>query len=456
MSAVADSSLRRPPQAVEAEQALLGALLLDNRVADAVAGIVTEASFYDASNRTVFAAILRLVRASKPADVVTVWQHLQARAEDEAIGGLPYLNALAQSTPGPWNAKRYAELVADRAMLRALIAACNEAAGAAFAAEGKTAAEVVAEVAAKLAGLERQQMPRAPQVLADVLVGRLDRLQALADGVEQPGIPTGIPRLDRALSGGLKPGGVYVLAARPSVGKSSFAQAIGLKVAGSAGPVLMLSQEMPDAEVADRALSHLSRVDYGSIQTGDLDHEAWGRVTDGVEAGRELPFWIDDQPALKVGDIRAKARAVKGLKLLIVDYVQLCASDEKTGANRNTEIEAITRALKALAKDMQMAILLLSQLNREVEKRPGKEPMLSDLRDSGAIEQDADVVMFLWPHRERDLASEGSSRLVGCKLEKNRQGSKPRFLLDFHGAHQRWGESLEDFTVEAPRRARDL
>lgn len=447
-------NLRRPPQAIHAEQGLLGALLLDNRAADAVAGIVTETSFYDASHRLIFAAVLRLVRASKPADVVTVWGHLQARGEAETVGGLQYLNALAQGTPGSSNARRYAELVADRATLRTLIAACDEAATAAFAADGKTAAEVVAEAAAKLQGLERQQMPRAPKLLADVLVGRLDRLQAVADGTEQPGTPTGIPRLDRALSGGIKPGGLYVLAARPSVGKSSLAQAIGLKVAATAGPVLMLSQEMPDSEVADRALSHLSRVDYGAIQTGDLDDEAWGRVSDGVEAGRDLPFFIDDQPALKVGDIRAKARAVKGLKLLIVDYVQLCAGDEKPGANRNTEIEAITRALKALAKDMQLSILLLSQLNRDVEKRPGKEPMLSDLRDSGAIEQDADVVLFLWPYREP--ASEGASRLVGCKLEKNRQGSKPRFLLDFQGAHQRWGESVEEFTVDAPRRGKEL
>jgi replicative DNA helicase len=198
----------------------------------------------------------------------------------------------------------------------------------------------------------------------------------------------------------------------------------------------MLSQEMPDAEVADRALVGLGRIDYERMQTGQLQRDEWERLTEAVERGAELPFYVDDQPALRIGDIRAKARAVKGLKLLVVDYVQLCEGD---GDNRNSEIEKISRALKALAKELGFAVLLLSQLNREVEKRASKEPMLSDLRDSGAIEQDADVVLFLWPAQE----FEGGSKLVGIKLEKNRQGKKARFALDFHGAHQRWAESTE-------------
>jgi replicative DNA helicase len=247
------------------------------------------------------------------------------------------------------------------------------------------------------------------------------------------------------LSGGLRPGKVYVLAARPSVGKSSLAQSLGLHFAEIHGPALMLSQEMPESEVAERAISALGRVDYGAVQTGKLTPDEWTRFVDGVEAGRALPFYVDDQAALRIGDIRAKARQVKGLKLLIVDYLQLCASDESS-PNRNAEIEQISRGLKALSKEVGIAVLCLSQLNREVEKRASKEPMLSDLRDSGAIEQDADVVMFLWPAKEYETGS----KLVGCKLDKNRQGVKGRFLLDFHGGHQRWGESTVDFESLAP------
>ena len=433
--------LRVPPHSVEAEQSVLGALLMDNRAFDRVADVVGEAEFYRLEHRLIFGAIAALVKKSRPADVVTVFEHLQTAGKAEDVGGLSYLNDLANSVAGAANARRYAEIVGERATLRALIAACDEAAAAAFNPQGKGAAEIVDGAAQKLALLERKSTVRGPRSLAALLPARIDHFNAIADGTAKAGWSTSVPRLDRALSGGFRAGHVYILAARPSVGKSSFAQAIGLHFAEMHGPVLMLSQEMPESEVADRALANLGALDYGDLQTGDLnakgdDTSGWEKLCSAVEFGKELPFYVDDQPALRLADIRVKARQIKGLKLLVLDYLQLCSGD---GDNRNAEVEQISRGMKALAKELGFAVLALSQLNREVEKRANKEPQLSDLRDSGAIEQDADAVMFLWPVREY----EGGARLVGLKLDKNRQGTKPRFGMHFNGAHQRWAESTE-------------
>lgn len=438
-------TLRVPPHSVEAEQSVLGAMLLDNRAFDRVGDVVAEGDFYRHEHRLIFGAIASLVMANKPADIITVFERLAAVGKAQDVGGLEHLNALANSVTGAGNARRYAEIVADKAMLRGIIAACDDGSTGAFNAQGRTGAAVLDSVAQKLALLERRSVRKLPRVLADLLPARLDAIQALADGTATPGMSTSIPRLDRMMAGGLRPGHVYVLAARPSIGKSSFAQAIGMHVAEVHGPVLMLSQEMPESEVADRALSGLGRIDYEGVQTGRLNDEEWHRLVEAVERGASLKFHVDDQPALRIADIRAKARQVKGLKLLIVDYLQLCDGD---GDNRNAEIEQISRALKALAKELGFAVLALSQLNREVEKRGSKEPMLSDLRDSGAIEQDADVVMFLWPVSD----FESGSRIVGVKLDKNRQGKKGRFALDFDGAHQRWAESTQELPVAGAKK----
>lgn len=435
-------TLRVPPHSLEAEQSVLGALLMDNRAFDRVADVVTEGEFYRREHRLIFAAIAGLVKRSKPADMVTVFERLQSEGVADEAGGLTYLGELANGVASAGNARRYAEIVSERATLRALIAACDDAATAAFNPQGKGASEIVDSVAQKLAQLERKANVRSPRALSDLLPARIDHFNDVADGTAKAGWSTGIPRLDRALSGGFRAGHVYILAARPSVGKSSLAQSMALHFAELHGPALMLSQEMPEDEVADRALANLGALDYGDLQTGSLNEKntgeasGWGKLLSAVEFGRELPFYVDDQPALRLADIRVKARQVKGLKLLVLDYLQLCSGD---GDNRNAEVEQISRGLKALAKELGLAVIALSQLNREVEKRANKEPQLSDLRDSGAIEQDADAVMFLWPDREY----EGGARLVGFKLDKNRQGPKPRFGLHFNGAHQRWHESTE-------------
>lgn len=411
----------------EAEQSLIGAVLLDNRTLDR-AQVVAE-DFFDARNRAIWGAILTLSLSRKPVDVVTVFQSLQSRGDDEIAGGLAYINALAQSVTSSRNVAQYASIVKDKSALRELrgklLDGLDTTAG-----EGDTAAKV-AEIVSSLSELQRASVKSSPRHLSEIAIVRTEHYDRLSRGEVQPGMPTHIPKLDEMLTGGLKAGKLYILAARPSVGKSSFSQQIALTLAKDGKKALFLSQEMPADELADRAVANLGRIDYGALQSGKLSSEDWTRVSDSCHALGALPYHVDDQPQLTVLDIRLKAQMVPGLKLLVLDYLQLCASTRKDG-NRNSEIEEISRGLKALAMELDIPVIALSQLNRKVEERAGREPNLADLRDSGAIEQDADTVIFLWPI---------SDRLVGCKVEKNRGGNKGRFALDFEGCYQRWGES---------------
>ena len=260
----------------------------------------------------------------------------------------------------------------------------------------------------------------------------------------QPGVPTGLSALDEELNGGFRPGHLYILAARPSVGKSSLAQSVMTHAALNEGePGLYLNLEMPGSEMVGRAVANLGRVDYRALQRGQLDDDDWSCVSEGVETLRQIPLLIDDEPGLTLGAIRAKAMAVKrrhGLRLLALDYLQLCASTGRH-QNRNGEVEEISRGLKSLAKELGISVIALSQLNREVEKRSSPEPTLADLRDSGAIEQDADVVMFLWRCREFS-----ESQVMGLTLAKNRQGRLARLALEFRGNYQRWSTSEADVT----------
>ena len=274
---------------------------------------------------------------------------------------------------------------------------------------------------------------------------RTEHLEAVERGTVEPGWRTGVPGLDRLLGGGLRSGAVYILAARPSIGKSSAAQWLGMQQARNGRPCLFLSQEMPEAELADRGLSSAGQIDADALQTGGMTREDWARIVELQDAPELRNFYVDDQPALTLLDVRAKAKQVKGLKVLILDYLQLCAGSTGREANRNTELEQISRGLKQLAKEMGIAVIALSQLNREVERRASKRPILADLRDSGAIEQDADVVAMLWT--ARDMGN--GCRLVGMELPKNRQGRTGEVALHFDGARQTWGQSTESLAPPA-------
>lgn len=448
------SALRVPPHSVEAEQSVLGGLLLDNRAWDRAGDLLTDADFYRLEHRLIYAAMGSMINANKPADVITVFEHLQVMGTAKDCGGLAYLNALAQSVPSAANIRRYAEIVRERAILRAVITVADEAATAAFNPQGRSAADVLGDVGAAISKLDRRQFRNAPRLMADIALQRLDHYTALEEGTTTAGWPTHIPRLDVVLNGGLRAGGLYLLGARPAVGKTSFAQHLAQVLASGGLPTLFCSMEMGEAEIADRGVASMGRLSYGALLTGRMSQEDWNRASEAMEGLARLPLYVDDQPALTLRDVRFKAKSITGLKVLVIDYLQLMAgTGQKRDANRNAEIEEISRGLKALAKELGIAVLALSQLNRAVEQRAVKRPTLSDLRDSGAIEQDADVVMFLWPVRE--LSAEGR-KIVGLGIDKNRQGRTDEFGLDFFGDTQRWGESTADIRPPAPSRKDDL
>jgi replicative DNA helicase len=443
--------LRVPPHSVEAEQSVLGGLLIDNRVFDRLSDLVTESDFYSSEHRYIFAAISVLIAACKPVDVVTVFEAMQSAGTAEKAGGLVYLNQLAQSVPSASNARRYAEIVRGKSVRRALISATDEAKEIALGAAELP--EALDRIDRLIDSVRSTQVRKEPTPLHALLLRAIDRYSAAAEGAGVDAWATGIEPLDRLLHGGLRPGKVYGIAARPSVGKSSAARHVAISLASAGHASLLLSMEMPGDELADCIVAQLGRVDSGRVQRGALQDEDWGRVSEAVERGARLPLHIDDEGGLTLATIRNKARMVKGLRVLLVDYLQLGVSSLK-GATTNDQIAEITKGLKALALSMGIAVVLLSQLNREVERRADKEPVLADLRDSGAIEQDLDVAVLLWTAREFD---EGARRIVGWKVAKNRGGPKGRFAMEFEPAVYRWSEttaSLEPPTATERRPGR--
>jgi replicative DNA helicase len=429
------------PWSSEAEQAVLGAMLLDSTAYERCGSTLVSSDFFAERHGRIWTAIGAIANAGRIADLFTVMDRLKETRTDADID-FSYLLCMSNSVASGVNAQHYARIVKNKAMERAVLAAADSALG--IAKEAGPVGEKVDRISSLFGDLQRQQIRKASRSIADIALERTAHYEALADGKTQPGWRTHIPALTSRLSGGLRPGSLYILAARPSVGKSSFAQDLGINFAADGLATLFLSQEMADTEVADRGVANLGRVSYRALLTGDMGADGWSRAAEAMEAMSKLPFFIDDQPALSLQDIRFKAKACKGLKVLIIDYLQLCSGGRRDG-NRNSEIEEISRGLKALAKELGIAVIALSQLNRDVEKRAVKRPSLADLRDSGAIEQDADVVMFLWPVRE--FEAEGR-RIVGCGIDKNRQGRLGEFGLDFFGDIQRWTQSDADIRPE--------
>lgn len=433
---------RVPPHSVEAEQSVLGGLLLDGSAWDRIGDLLVEADFYRHEHRVIFAGIASLLTAGKEADVITVFAKLQSDGKAADTGGMVYLNSLSASVPSASNIRRYAEIVREKALQRSLLAAADEAGTLAFTASLGEVQQTIERCVTLFDAVQRRGVLQGPRSARELATTRIDHYNDIATGGLPVAFSTGLTGLDDPLNGGLQDGRVYVFAARPSMGKSSLALQIGLHHARALSRgVLVLSQEMPADEVTDRCLSNLGGVDYGELQRAKLSDMSWGRLSGAVELLGHLPLWVDDQAALTIGDIRAKAFALRreGLKLLIVDYLQLCAGQGKN-VTRNSQLEEITRGLKALAKQLRIPVLLLSQLSREVEKRGTPEPMLGDLRDSGAIEQDADVVLGLW------FARQWSDRKVMVlTVLKNRQGEcGMRIPLEFIGHYQQWADSTAD------------
>lgn len=442
------------PWSCEAEQSVLGGLLLANAAWDRVADLLTGRSFYDSRHRHIFDATGALIAASKPADVLTVHEELKRRRQDEECGGLVYLNALAQSVPSAANIRRYAEIVAEFAGQRNLMAAADQAFEIAKAPQGDYTAKLN-EIAGLFALLEQRAMRNDPQPLNELVIRQLDHYTDLYEGRVTAGWPTGFEKLDTMLNGGFRPGHMIILGARPKIGKTSFAMELLIHQAMAGRPCLALTQEMPAAELTDRLISRMAKVDHGHLQTGKLSDKEWSRISEAADAASKLSVLIDDQPALTMADIRAKARKAfpAGRRadggLLVVDYLQLTSGSSGSDGNRNQEIEQVSRGIKALAKQLGITALVLSQLNRKVEDRANKRPYLGDLRDSGAIEQDADTVIFLWPIRDDHG---GACRITGLDVAANRHGPTGEFALDFWKAYQRWVQS-EASTDQGPRAA---
>ena len=433
-------SLKLPPHSLEAEQSVLGGLLIDNGAWDKIIDILKESDIYREDHRLIYRHIGQLIAASKPADVITVFESLKSVNKADDIGGLEYLNALAQNVPSAANIRRYAELVRDRGILRKLIGVTEEISSAAFNTLGKPVSEVLDEAEAKVFSIA-EEGSRGTQGFADIqslltqAVERIDELYSREGNSEVTGIPTGFTDLDRMTSG-LQEGDLVIVAGRPSMGKTAFSINIGEHVAMETGmPVLVFSMEMGGAQLAMRMLGSVGRLDQNRLRTGRLNNEDWPRLTHAIQKLNETQIYIDETPSLTPVELRARARRQARmcgkLGLIVVDYLQLMSSNSQ-GENRATEISEISRNLKGLAKELNCPVIALSQLNRSLEQRPNKRPIMSDLRESGAIEQDADLILFIYRDEvyNPDSADLGTAEII---VGKQRNGPIGHCRLTFLG-----------------------
>ena len=431
------NDMRLPPSSVESEQSVLGGLLLDNSAWDRAGDLLTDSDFYRFEHRAIYAAIGTLVNATKPADVITVFEHLQSQGKAEEVGGLGYLNSLAQYVPSASNIRRYAEIVRERSILRKLVSASDEIATNAFNPQGKAVAMILDEAEQKIfnIGEEGSRMKQGFQGMDTLVVELLDRVQEMADNpMDITGVPTGFYDLDRMTSG-FQAGDMVVLAARPSMGKTALAINIAEHVALNEGlPVAVFSMEMGASQLAVRIVGSIGRIDQTHLRTGKLTDEEWPRLTEAIEKLRNVSLHIDETPGLTTSELRANARRLARqcgkLGLIVVDYLQLMSGSSSDGDNRATELGEISRGLKMLAKELQCPVIALSQLNRSVETRTDKRPMMSDLRESGAIEQDADVIMFIYrdDYYNKDSKEPGVSEII---IGKQRNGPTGTVKLAF-------------------------
>ncbi|MGH8664038.1 MAG: replicative DNA helicase [Burkholderiales bacterium] len=443
-------SLRTPPHSVEAEQAVLGGLLLDNSAWDKIGDFVSEADFYRADHRLLYQYISRLIEASRPADVITVTEALERSGKLAEAGGLSYLAALAQNTPSAVNIRRYAEIVRDRAVMRQLVGVGTEITESAFNPLGKSADELINDAEAKVFAIS-EQGARGRQGFVEIrpliaqVVERIDQLHANPSDIT--GIPSGYVDLDRMTSG-LQGGDLVIVAGRPSMGKTALALNIAEHLGLVEGlPVAVFSMEMSGTQLVMRMIGSVAKVDQLKVRTGRIADDEWPRLTQAWGRLNEAPIFIDETPALNALELRARARRLHrqvggpGLGLIVIDYLQLMSASSH-GENRATEISEISRSLKALAKELSVPVIALSQLNRSLEQRPNKRPVMSDLRESGAIEQDADLILFIY--RDEVYNPETQDRgIAEIIVGKQRNGPTGTVKLTFQGQFTRF-ESYAD------------
>lgn len=430
-----------PPQSVEAEQSVLGGLLIDNSRWDLISDVVTSEDFYDRDNARIFSAIRSLLEADQPADLITVSDKMAGSGEVNGGNTLGYVSELAQNTPTAANISHYAEIVRDRAQARRLIAACHDIVDVALSQDGVVGETVdYAEKRVMEVSLEREKATRGFRPMNEYITEGLDRIDELYKS-DSPitGIPTGFTDLD-SITSGLQDSDLVIIAGRPSMGKTSFVMnMVEYAAIKSKVPIAVFSLEMPGQQLATRMMSSLGNIDAGRIRSGKLHDDDWPRLTHAIKILNEAPIFIDDSSGLSPLDIRSRARRLHRegkLGMIVIDYLQLMSSSERA-ENRVTEVSMMTRSLKNLARELDVPILLLSQLSRKPEERTDKRPVMSDLRESGAIEQDADLIMFVYrdEHYNKETTEKGVAEII---IGKHRNGPTGTVRLAFQGMYTRF------------------
>ncbi len=444
----AGEGIKTPPHSTEAEQSVLGGLMLDNRAWERLADLVVAEDFYRRDHQLIFRAIGELAERGQPCDAVTVSEFLEQRAELADAGGLAYLGQLAKDTPSAANIVAYAEIVRERSMLRSLISVGGEIAASAYKPEGRDAGDLVDEAERRVFEIAEKGKRRGSGFvhLRKILPGTIDRLDELQNSEGHiTGLPTGYDDLDR-MTAGLQGGDLVIVAGRPSMGKTSLAMNIAEHAAISAGvPVAIFSMEMSAEQLSFRMISSLGRVNQSHLRTGNFSDEDWHRINAAVSLMSEANIFIDDTPALNPTEVRARSRRLSrehGLGLIVLDYLQLMQVPG-TAENRATEISQISRSLKALAKELAVPIIALSQLNRSVEQRTDKRPVMSDLRESGAIEQDADLIAFIYREEvyNKETMRKGIADII---IAKQRNGPIGEIPLTFLGEYTKFENYVPD------------
>ena len=434
--------LKVPPHSLEAEQSALGGLMLANEAWDWVAELVSEGDFYRPEHRLMFRRMAQLVEAGHPIDVVTLADSLNHAGELDRAGGFGYLAELARNTPSAANIRAYASAVRERSSLRALIAAAQEIADAGFNPEGRTSADLLDEAERRIAQItEERPKTGGPEAVNPILKRTVDRIDELFNSdASITGLSTGFKDLDDMTSG-LQRGDLVIVAARPSMGKTTFAMnLVENAVLATEKPVIVFSMEMPSEAILMRMLSSIGRINQTNVRSGRLDEEDWPKLSAAVSKLKDRPLFIDDTPALSPMEVRARVRRIVrehgDPAMIMVDYLQLMQVAGMT-EGRTAEISEISRSLKAMAKEFNCPMIALSQLNRGVEQRPNKRPVNSDLRESGAIEQDADVIMFIYRDEvyNEESPDKGVAEII---IGKQRNGPIGTARLAFIGKYTRF------------------
>lgn len=434
--------LKIPPNSVEAEQSVLGALMLDNRAWDRIADHIRETDFYRNDHRLIFAAMARLAERNQPFDVLTVAESLKHADQLDKSGGEAYLYELAQNTPSAANVSAYADIVREKSVMRQLIAAGTDIIEKVYQPEGCESKELL-DIAERSVFQISEQHSRGsgPVQISTLLAKAADRLDTLYHSTDAlTGLSTGFASFDNMTSG-LQRGDLIIIAGRPSMGKTTFSMNIAEHAAiKGTKPVLIFSLEMPAESLTLRMMSSLGRIDQHKVRTGKLKDDDWPRVTSAISMLSEAKMYIDDTPALTPTELRARARRVArehgGLGLIVVDYLQLMTIPG-TKENRTNEVSEISRSLKAVAKELDVPLIALSQLNRSLESRTDRRPVMSDLRESGSIEQDADLIVFIYRDEvyHDDTPDKGIAEII---IRKHRNGPIGDFRLTFFGQYTRF------------------